>query len=354
MKPDFSIVDPHIHQWDPYTTPRLASPLVKLFGRWPGLLQGVARVAFPRAARDFVGQITYVADRYLPAHYEKEAEAFEIGQVVHVQAGWHDSAPMGPVGETRWLESLPFREAGVELAAIVAEGSPESPAFAALLDAHRAASRRVAGIRAMAAWHPDPGVHGFFDAPGRYRDVAFLKGFEALAERGMTFDAWCYSGQLSDLAVLLEEYPEVPVVLDHCGTPVGVFGPVGKYTGVRADERASILSEWREQVDLLADFPNLHVKLSGLLMPVLGHGYAARAEPPGTAEVAERIWPVVGPVLEAFGTDRCMWASNFPMDRVCAPLDTIIAAYAEVCEAEAPGQLRALFHDNALRFYRVG
>lgn len=354
MKLDFSIVDPHIHQWDPYTTPRLVSPLVKLFGRWPGALNGIARVAFPRAARDFVGRITYVANPYLPADYERETQRFEIGQVVHVQAGWHDAARLGPVGETRWLETLPFREAGVELAAIVAEAAPEAPGFAELLDAHRAASTRVAGIRAMAAWHPDPGVHGFHESPGRYRDAAFLKGFEELAERGMTFDAWCYAGQLADLAVLLEEYPEVPVVLDHCGTPVGAFGPVGKFTGGSAGDRDAILSEWQEQMTRLAGHANLHVKLSGLLMPVLGHGYAEREQAPDAAEIAALIDPVIGPVLKAFGAERCMWASNFPMDRVCATLDAIIEAYAQVCAVHAPDQQQALFRDNALRFYGIG
>ncbi len=353
MKPDFPLIDPHVHQWDPYTTPRLVSPLVKLFGRWPWLLHWIARVAFPRAAREFVGQITYVADRYLPAQYAAEAKQVHVEQIVHVQAGWHDADPLAPVGETRWLESLPFESAGFGLGAIVAEASPEAPTFAALLDAHREASSRVAGIRAMAAWHPDPGVHGFHDRPERYRSAAFLEGFAALASRNMTFDAWCYSGQLEDLAVLLSEYPESPVVLDHCGTPAGAFGPVGRFTGRSAGERAAILGGWQEQMARLAAFPNLQVKLSGLLMPVLGHGYAARALPPGPEEIEALIEPVLAPVLDAFGPARCMWSSNFPMDRVSAPLDTIITAYAAVCERHAPGQLPALFRDNAARFYGI-
>ena len=348
---NFGIVDPHIHLWDPYTTPRLVSPAVKIFGRFPRLLNAVAGVAFPRSAKAFVGRTTYVAAPYMPVDYNAATAPYRIDSIVHVQAGWHDPDPMGPVGETRWLETLDYAKADITLGALVAEGVPESAHFSQLLDAHLAASDRVRGIRAMAAWHPDPGVFGFHDQPGRYSDPAFIDGLQAMIDRQLRFDAWCYSDQLGSLTAIAQRYPELPIMLDHLGTPAGVLGPVGRHTGQTAMQRSNILAAWRESLAELAACGNVHCKLSGLLMPVLGHGFAARNRPPSADEIAERLSPLVSHALAVFGPERCVFASNFPMDQVCADLPTVIDAYAQMVADQAPDALRAVFRDNALAFY---
>lgn len=349
----FGLVDPHIHQWDPRTTPRLVSPAVRLFGFSPRLLEAISKVAFPRPALDFVGVTDYVRSSFLPADYAKDARGLGIEVVGHVQAGWQDHSALGAAAETRWVASLPFDGHGLSLGAIVGEGDPTAKSFVRLLDAHREGSPRFRGIRKMASRHPDPGVYDWETRDGLYQEPAFLRGFEELAARGLTFDAWVYSHQLVDLAALAQRFPESPIVLDHLGTPAGVFGPVGRRTGASAGEREAILAAWKDGLARVASNRNVYAKLSGLLMPVLGHDEHRRGVRPSADVIRDRIRPLVDHALDVFGPERCMWASNFPMDKAVADLSAIVEAYAAIVAERGEPALRAVFRENALRFYRM-
>lgn len=350
----FTILDPHVHQWDPRHTPRQVTPLVKLFGGFPRVLDAVARAVTPRRTLDYIGSPEYVLHPYLPRDYAADIQPQPIEGLVHVQAEWMGLSALAPVGETRWLAGLPFAAAGVPLAAIVAKGDPSSKHFDRLLAAHREASPLVRGIRMMAARHEDPGIHPWERRPHLYRDAAFLRGFERLAAHGLRFDAWVYSDAIDDVTALAQRFPDVPLVLDHFGTPAGVFGPVGKRTGYTAQQRDAILGAWKDAIACLAEVKHVHAKLSGLLMPVLGLGYETRRVKPGSEEIAEAIAPIVDHTLDLFGPARCMFASNFPMDKVSADLSSIVEAYAAIVGRRGDDALRAVFHDTAERFYGLG
>lgn len=346
------IIDAHIHQWDPFTTPREASKMAPLYRRAPGLVNGLLPLLASRDKRDLVLTPEHVASPYLPATYTADAAGVPdavgvpVEAVLHVEAGWTGD----PVGETAWVESLPFGLHGApRLAAVVAHADPRSPDFAAELDRHLGASDRVRGIRLSAAHHEDPKLIDFTDSPGLLRDPAFLRGFAALAERRLTFDAWLYSTQLDDVAVLAREYPTTTIVLDHYGTPAGLFGPMGKRTGQSSADRAGILAAWRDGFAAVAACPNVVSKQSGFAFPLLGLKNTG-IDRDGLAELAA---PLVEHAADCFGPDRMVFGSNFPMDKAVTSLPTVIGALVDVLAPRGPDVLAKVFRENAIRVYSL-
>lgn len=346
-----AVIDAHIHQWDPFTTPREASRLAPLYARAPGLVEFLLPLLAARGDRELIISARHVGRPYLPATYAADAAGavaavgVPVEAVVHVQASW--TGP-DPVDETRWLETLPFGVDGApRLAGIVANADPRDPDIGRVLDAHRAASVRVKGIRCIGAWHADPAVKDFADSDGLFESPAFLRGFAAIAERGMTFDAWVYAGQLSQVARLASEYPETTIVLDHFGTPVGLQGPMGRRTGRDERSRRDLLHRWRDDIAAVAAHPNVVAKQSGIAMPPMGN----RRVGIGRADLAELSAPLVEHTADVFGPDRQIFGSNFPMDKALAAHSAVVGALLDVLAPRGPALLAKVFRENAIRVY---
>ena len=345
------IIDPHIHQWDPFTTPRRVSREARLLRRvrriprWLGRLQ-------PRPNREFIGDPHHVLKPYLPADYRRDADPVPVASVVHIEASWPTPAHLDAVDETRWLTTLAWgRDGAPRLGGIIVHVDPRWPDAAEVLDAHLAASDLVRGVRMSAANHPDPGVLSFCDRPHLLADADFLRGFAAIAERGLSFEVWIHAHQLPDAVVLATEYPGTTFVLDHYATPVGIFGPRGRSTGRTPRERAELLSRWRDDIAALAERPNVLAKHSGLGMPMLGGVPRRPFTPVSLGAALERCAPLIRHVAETFGADRTMWASNFPIDK---PVHTIPASLELVTEALGDdADLPLLLRDVARRTYRL-
>ena len=351
-----AIIDTHIHQWDPFTTPRTASPLAPIFTRAPRLLTALMPVLTSRGDREMIRTPENVARPYLPPHYSADvagvpdAVGVAVDSVVHVQADWKSKEPLGPADETAWLETLPWGHDGnPSLAAIIGHADPVEPHFAELLDAHASASSRFRGVRTVAAWHPDKGVKSYVADQGTLRSPTFLKGFAALADRGLTFDAYIYSNQLGDASVLAREYPETTIVLDHFAPLVGWLGPMGKSTGRSDQERAELFARWSDDISELAVNPNVVAKLSGLAFPMLGMPTARWARDDVSAAVA----PLVEHTTKVFGSDRLMWGSNFPMDRAIADYPGLVGALVDILAPSGEELLRKVFRDNAQKVYKL-
>ena len=196
-----AILDPHIHLWDVHRTARPARPLVRVLGWNRGLLMRAAKLAFPRDLIAFLSERTNAVEDFLPDDYLREARPLGIERFVHVQAGWKDDRPLDAVGETEWLEAL--RRAGAPVAGIVAYADLRlGDAVAEVLDAHVAASPAMRGVRFMFAWHDHRMVHSFAPAPRLSTDPSVRRGLEALIERDLSFDAWCYHHQLREVAAV--------------------------------------------------------------------------------------------------------------------------------------------------------
>ena len=350
---DFPIVDAHIHQWDPYNTPHAAALAVKLFGKRPKLLDKVVRLAQPKALVESAGKTEHLTAPYLPEHYKKDCGHFDVNQVIHVEANWHHHKGKGVVEETQFIESLKFKESQLNLSAIVATADPRDSNFKKILKLHQKASPRLKGIRKMASYHEDKGIYAWTDEPHLYTNKNFLKGFESLAQLNLSFDAWCYSSQLKDLIELAKKFPETSIVLDHLGTPAGLFGSVGKHTGLTQTARENILFRWKEDIAELATLPNVYTKMSGLMMPVLGHQFHKQNRLASKQEVFDLVYPLIIHALQSFGTYRVMFASNFPMDSVSTSLVNIIDAFSDAVAAYDPEALERVFRKNAQQFYRI-
>lgn len=350
--PRHRIIDPHVHLWDPRTTPRQVSPLVKLFGRWPSLVERLARSATPQPLVDFVGATDYVLNAHLPANFRADVGHHDVQGIVHVEADWSARGVLGPVGETRWLDRLDDPPLAIVGHAVI----DDVDKLQVQLDAHSAASGRLRGIRDSLAAHPNERVHTWTDA-SRLGSDGTRVGLAALGERQLTFEAWCYSNQLDELAALAADVPMTKIMLDHIGSPVGIGGPFGG-VGETAAERERIRDDWYAGLEQVAANPNVYCKLSGLLMPICGFGYhdrQAAGDGPSRAEVVDTLAPHILNALSTFGPERCMFASNFPMDKVSISYVQLFDVFIEIAASAGltHGQQAALFADNAAEFYQL-
>ena len=352
---DFAIVDPHFHHWDPLTTPRVVTALARVLHRWPRIYESIASVVMPQPAKDFLGGKSILYP-YMPGDYAQDADGLRIDTVVHVESGWEQRGKLGVVGETHWLDQLDFEGSGRRLGAIVGHADLRRADVDDVLAAHQAASDRLRGIRQMAARHPDRGVLAFCDIPNLYREPSFLRGFEKLVARKLRFDAWVYSHQIPDVVELAGRFPEARIVLDHIGTPVGAGGPVGAAgrVGASSKDRKRIFETWREDLARLGELKQVHSKLSGLGMPVLGFAFHRRPSPPSIDELCDAFRPFIRHALDVFGTERAFFASNFPIDKPSAPLGHFFGAYLKLATERGPAAPRVLLRENALRFYACG
>lgn len=348
-----SIIDSHIHQWNPFTTPRETSNYAPFYRRAPRLLTAISPLLTSQGNREFLFDAADVMNPYLPAQFTADCNTtldsvgVPVSAAVHVEAHWH--APRA-ADETRWLATLPFGQNGhPELGAIIGRADPRDPLFGDVLDAHLSESARFHGIRCNTSWHADPGVKDFVPDEGRMRSPEFLRGLGALTERNLSLDAYVYSHQLDDVRTVAREYPELTIILDHFATPIGWLGKKGRFTGRTQQARDEMLARWRESIAALAEHPNVVAKQSGLAFPLLGHQHA----PVGRTELAELVAPIVEHTADVFGEDRIMFGSNFPPDRAIASHGAITGALADILAPRGNDVLRKTFHDNAARVYRV-
>ena len=217
-----------------------------------------------------------------------------------------------------------------------------------VLEAHvQAGGDRFRGIRHITAWDADETVMNpaYSPPPGLLAEQTFREGFARLGPLGMSFDAWLYFPQIDELAALARAFPGTPIVLNHVGGPLGI----GAYAG-RTDE---VFGRWSTAIKALAACPNVHVKLGGLGMRIGGFDFHEQAKPPSSERLADAWRPYIETCIGAFGASRCMFESNFPVDKGSYGY----AAYWNACKRLAKGASVAektdLFSGTATRFYRL-
>ena len=281
----------------------------------------------------------------------------DVRATVFVQCGsmYRPDGPedLRPLGETEFVDAV---------AAGGADGSTRACAgivgmvdltlgdrVAPLLEAHLAvAGARFRGVRNRTAWHPSPAIRSnlISPPPGPLEDPRFRDGARRLAGHGLPLDVWAYHTQLPLVLALARAVPELTVVLDHLGGPLGV-GPF-------RDRRAEVFAAWRADVLALAGCPNVVVKLGGLAMEVGGFDFHLRDRPPGSVELAAAWRPYVETCVEAFGADRCMFESNFPVDKGMCGYAVLWNAFKRLAAGAGAAERAALFAGTAPRVYRLG
>lgn len=267
----------------------------------------------------------------------------------------HGPEAMKPVGETEFVQGIaamsasgqygPSRlAAGIVGFADLALGAAVAP----VLEAHLTISpNRFRGIRHAAAWDASPEIRNSHTSQmqGLYRDATFRQGFACLQQYGLSFDAWLYHPQLGDLIDLARAFPEVTIILDHVGGTLGI----GPYAG----KRDELFPQWQQNIAELATCQNVTVKLGGLAMSMCGFGWHRRPQPPSSAELAEAMAPYYLYCIEQFGVERCMFESNFPVDKVSCSYAVLWNAFKRMTADFSDADKAALFHDTAVRVYRL-
>lgn len=205
---------------------------------------------------------------------------------------------------------------------------------------------RFRGIRQPLAWDQDPTLlnPAYETAEALSSDPLFRQGLAILAELGLTFDIWAYYPQLPRLAEMAAALPDLCLVLDHLG---GVIR-------AGAHARRDVFLEWRTGMAAMAQCPNVRVKLSGLGMRLSAFGFDERPEPPSSEALAEAWRPWVATALDLFGPERCMWGSNFPVDKGNHAYGIGLNAMQRLLAEFGAAERDAVFWRTAARVYRIG
>jgi predicted TIM-barrel fold metal-dependent hydrolase len=173
----------------------------------------------------------------------------------------------------------------------------------------------------------------------------FIEGLAELSKRGLTFDSAIYDPSLPKVATIVDRFPDMTFVLNHMGTAVGV--------DMTKEEKAEVFARWRTELRDLARRPNVVCKIGGLGMPVWGFGFESRADEIGYQELADAWRPFIETAIEAFGPDRCMMESNFPVDGRSCGYVPLWNALKHVVRNASQDEKTALFSGTAVRTYRL-
>ncbi|MBN1190953.1 MAG: amidohydrolase family protein [Dehalococcoidales bacterium] len=259
--------------------------------------------------------------------------------------------PLEPVEETRFVHALTasdmLRQYGRTRVAGGIVGFADftlGSAVATVLEAHMAASDRFRSVRQMANWSEDRNILSSAGGPGLLSEGKFREGFAALKNYDLVFETFLFHPQLSELADLARTFPGIPIILEHAGGPIGIGLP---------RDRNAVMKNWKKGMAGLAQCPNVSVKLGGLGMPVCGFGWHERPAPPGSEEIAEAITPCFTWCLEQFGVQRCMFESNFPVDRTSYSYTLLWNAYKHFSRSFSSEERDALFMNTAVKKYRL-
>jgi predicted TIM-barrel fold metal-dependent hydrolase len=266
------------------------------------------------------GDYSSIRRNYLPEDYRRDTSRQNVVASVYIET---EVRPEDEVAETRWVHEIIEKHGFPQ--AVIGHARFERDDVAAVLKGH-AQYPLLRGIRKKptAARSATEIVKG---APGSMSDPAFRRGFARLAEHGLHYELQVPYWHLHEAAELARDFPDIRIVLNHTGLP--------------ADRSEAGLKAWREAMMAFAAEPNTRVKISGIGQP-------------GKPWTVEANRPVVLATIDTFGVERCLFASNFPVDGVCASYDTIFDGFKAIVADLPTADQRKLFRDNALREYRIG
>ncbi|MFM0140085.1 amidohydrolase family protein [Caballeronia grimmiae] len=296
---NFPIIDPHHHLYDLKT------------GNYPWL-QG------PMLKRVF-GDYSAIRSDYLIENFLADIKNQNVVKTVHLQVEYDHN---DPVAETRWLQSVADKHGYPH--GIVGFADLSAPNLQEVLEGHLQFPN-VRGIRQCLNFHRDP-VKTFIDSPHLMSDPQWRAGYALLKRYDLSFDLQLYYTQMEEATALARDFPDTAVVLNHTGMPV--------------DRLPEEVEAWKKSMTLLASAPNVFCKISGL-----GMG--------DWKWTVDSIRPFVLHAIEAFGVERCMFASNFPVDKLFSSYDDVFNAFKSITANFSAGERTSLFHDNAERVYRL-
>lgn len=282
----------------------------------------------------------------------------KIEKTVFIECGtnYRETGPdhLKPVGETEFVADIAVQSASsisdkAVIAGIVSHADLTlGEALDEVLEAHEAAGKSLfRGLRHAGAHHPHPeeafiaGKH----PSGLFLDEAFQAGVRLLGQRGYTYESWHYHTQLRDFYTLAKAAPETTIILDHFGTPLG--------TKSFRKQREAIFQQWQADIVTLAECPNVYAKLGGLAMPDNGFGWHEAVKPATSDELVAAQKRYYLYTIECFGVDRCMFESNFPVDKLSISYAVLWNAFKKIVANFSEDEKHALFYGTAAKVYRL-
>jgi L-fuconolactonase len=321
LEPEIAICDPHHHFWD-FRSERVPYQRYLLHE----LIADVNRGHNVRSTVFIEARAMYRPDG--------PAELRPVGEVEFVQ-GLAAASASGLYGPCRAAAAI-VGHADLKL------GDRVQP----VLEALRAASpNRFHGIRHTVTWDPHPEV-GNRETEGVLATAGYRAGARVLARMGLSLDTGVCFPQLPELADFARAVPDLTIILNH----LGGLNRVGPFAG-RDDE---VLPAWRSGIAAVAKCPNVNLKLGGIGMPRIGFDWHTRDKPIDSEELAASMAPLMTYCIEQFGPNRCMFESNFPVDKVSFSHPILFNAFKRFSKGYSAPERAALFHDTAVRAYRIG
>ena len=325
LEPDLPICDPHHHLWDV---------------KYPGI-----QVAERYLLDDILDDIRQGGHNVISTVFIEAAAMY----------GADVAAERAPVGEVEFANGIAAMSAsglyGPTRVAAGIVGHADlmlGDGVKAILEAQiQAGCGRFKGIRHSASWVETDAAHNAICDPPEhlFAQNSFREGFAHLAPLGLSFETWLYHPQLDDVPPLAAAFPDTVMILNHFGGPLGV----GPYAG-KADE---IFEAWKPKIDAIAAHPNVHAKLGGINMRVNGFDWHERDRPPGSEQLADATRRWYDHTIEAFGPERCLFESNFPVDKVTCSYGVLWNCFKRIAAGCSAAEKAALFHDTAARVYRL-
>ena len=318
IEPDLEICDPHHHLWD------------------------------RNGSRYLIDEL--LADVYT-GHKVTSTVFVECDSMFSLDVPPH----LAPVGETEFVQGVAAMSssgqygdcrvaAGIVSFADLTLGKDLRP----LLEAHMAASpNRFRGIRHATSWHVSPKIRISHSNPAEHLMLQddFLEGLNLLGRMGLSFDAWCYHTQVPEFVKMAQACPDVTIILDHFGGPLGI----GPYEG----KQDQVLASWRDAIGGLAEADNVYFKLGGINMKINGFGWHKRPRPATSDELVEKTAPYYEFCIDTFGADRCMFESNFPVDRESVSYPVLWNAFKKIAASRSAEEKHRLFRGTAMAAYRL-
>jgi L-fuconolactonase len=317
IEPDLPIIDPHHHLWD-----RL----------------GGTRYLLDELLLDTTG------------HNVRQTVFVECNSMYRADA----TEPLKCVGETEFVRGIAaqsnhgqYGDMRVGTGIVGAANLLLGAGVQEVLEAHLAASPATfRGIRYKTAWAASVGlVPGGAKQEDLMNTREFVEGFSMLGRYNLSFDAWLLHPQLEELAELAGKFPDTTIILNHLGGPIG--------TGPYAKDRSQVFDDWKRGLSSVAAHENVVLKVGGIQMPINGFGWHERATPPTSDELvnANSDWYLTA--IDLFGPDRCMFESNFPVERQSCSYTALWNQFKKLSGSFNPTERAALLHDTAMRIYRL-
>jgi L-fuconolactonase len=323
LEPELPICDPHHHFWDMRTA------------RLPYQRYLLHELAADINSGHNVRSTVFIEARSM-YRADGPEEIRSVGEVEFVQ-GLAAASASGLYGPGRAAAAI-VGHANLNL------GTRVEPVLEVL---QAASPNRFRGIRHSVTWDPHPEVENTaaHNIKGQLASDEFRAGAKVLASKGLSYDAWLFFPQLPELADFARALPDLPIVLNH----IGGLLRVGPYS----DRGEEVMATWRAGIAAVALCPNVTVKLGGIGMPRTGFDWHLRTTPIDSDELAASMGPLITYCIDQFGPNRCMFESNFPVDKVSYSYNVMYNAFKRLSAGYSSIERAKMFHDTAMRVYRI-